>query len=248
MSRAPSAGFSDFFPAAPRNAKIKARERERAKSKPLDSSAPESRKNSRDASYTSKSRDEAGKPSIIRNADNIDIIRDAAMTGTDENEAQGDLLNCIRSASSHTSTASSVFSATAPSSRAPAISHPSALTPMTNDDLSPNGQIQSPRHTKLSARNASLLDNKESISSSPAHVPPPQQESQENSIIPDKWDGVRVDMRNREQPVKAQTFVADPTNEKSRKRQRGHMKDITWVRSININLLGERHHRSALKC
>lgn len=238
MSRAPSAGFSDFFPAAPRNAKIKARERERAKSKPLDSSAGESRKNSRDATYTLKSRDEAGKANISRNAENSDMIRDASMTGTDENEAQGDLLNCVRSASSHTSTASSVFSATAPSSRPPAISHPSALTPMTNDDLSPNGQLQSPRHTTLSARNASLLDNKESISSSPAHVPPPQQESTENSIIPDKWDGMRVDMRNRAQPMKAQIFVSDPTNEKSRKRQRGHMKDITWVRNINITCSG----------
>ena len=238
MSRAPSAGFSDFFPSAPRNAKIKARERERAKSKPLDSSATEASKSSRDASYTSKSRDEAGRANMLRSADNIELIRDASMTGTDENDLQGDLLNCVRSASSHTSTASSVFSATAPSSRAAAIPHQSALTPMTNDDLSPNGQIASPRHTKLAARNASLLDNKESISSSPAHVPPPQQESPENSIISDKWDGVRIDMRSRAQPIKAQTFVADPTNEKSRKRQRGHMKDITWVRSINITCSG----------
>ena len=238
MSRAPSAGFSDFFPAAPRNAKIKARERERAKSKSLDTSAQEPSKTSRDASYTSKSRDEAGKANILRNGDAIELIRDVSMTGTEENEAQGDLLNCVRSASSHTSTASSVFSATAPSSRAPAISHQNALTPMTNDDLSPNGQIQSPRHTNLSARNASLLDSKDQISSSPAHVPPLEQKSPEDSIIPDKWDGVRIDMRNRAQPVKVQIFVADPTNEKSRKRQRGHMKDITWVRSINITCSG----------
>ena len=236
MSRAPSKGFSDFFPAAPRNAKIKARERERAKSKPLDSPAPTSAKSSRDASYTHKSRDEAGKANILNSVNNIETNRESAISAADESELQGDLLNCVRSASSHTSTASSVFSATAPGSRA-AIPHASALTPMTNDDLSPNGQIGSPRHTKSAARNASLLDNKESISSSPAHVPAPQQEPQENSIITDRWDGTRVDMRMRNQPVKVSIWVADPTNEKSRKRHRGHMKDIPWVRSISITFL-----------
>lgn len=239
MSRAPSKGFSDFFPAAPRNAKIKARERERAKSKSLDSPAPTLAKSSRDASYTSKSRDEAGKANILKSVNNIEANRESAVHVADESELQGDLLNCVRSASSHTSTASSVFSATAPSSRAAAIPHASALTPMTNDDLSPNGQIASPRHTKLAARNSSLLDNKELISSSPAHVPAPQQEPpQENSIITDKWDGTRVDIRMRDQPVKASIWVADPTNERSRKRHRGHMKDIPWVRSISITFLG----------
>ena len=237
MSRAPSKGFSDFFPAAPRNAKIKARERERAKSKPLDSLAPTSAKGSRDASYTPKSRDEAGKANILKSVNNIETNRESAISAADESELQGDLLNCVRSASSHTSTASSVFSATAPSSRAAAIPHASALTPMTNDDLSPNGRIASPRHTKSTARNSSLLDNKESISSSPAHVPAPQQEPQENSIITDRWDGTRVDMRMRNQPVKASIWVADPTNEKSRKRHRGHMKDIPWVRSTSITFL-----------
>ncbi len=236
MSRAPAAGFSDFFPAAPRIAKIKAKERERAKTRPSERSplvAPkDSASNSRNSSNTPKSRDEAGKAEISISAHNKnEPSRDATTAAADDGEQQGDLLNCgVRSASSHTSAASSVFSATGPSSKATVISHAPSLTPLTNDDLSSNGHTESPRHAKVSARNASLHDNVQT--SSPAHVP--AQESKPASIITHRWDGAPFPTMRDPTRTKGQMWVPDVITDTDRKRTRdkGRYKDITWVRSI----------------
>lgn len=226
MSRAPSGGgYSDFFPSAPRHQKIKTKARERAKSKSTDLHSSEQTRSSRDAISASKSRDEAGKANISGSTDSSAYkTQEKPLIGTDEQDAQGDLLNCVRSTSSHASTASSVFSATAPSSRPAAMSHPSTLTPLTNDDLSPNAnaQIASPQRVKLSAtKTASLLDQVEY--SSPAHV------QDDTPPLFQKWDRMRVDMIDTSRP-RGKIFEAEPHIDKSRKRKhdKGTYKDINW--------------------
>lgn len=232
MSRAPSGGgYSDFFPSAPRHQKIKTKARERAKSKPNDLHPSEQSRSSRDAISAPRSRDEAGKASTSGPADSSAYNnQDKPLIGTDENDNQGDLLNCVRSTSSHTSTASSVFSATAPSSKPATVQHPSTLTPLTNDDMSPNPATQSasPQHVKLpAAKTASLLDQVEY--SSPAHV-----QDDTPPLFP-RWTKMRVDMRDTNRP-KGKIFEPELHVDKSLKRKhgsKGTYKDIKWVRSIS---------------
>ena len=226
MSRVPSGKFADFFPSAPREAKIKAKARERAKTKPSDSSSWQQSRGAGDSLSAPRSRDEAGQPNISATAQSSARPQHERTTnGTEETDIQGDLLNCVRSASSHASTASSVFSATAPSSRPAAMSHPYTLTPLTNDELSPNGQIASPRHAKSTLNTVSVADHLET--SSPAHVP------EQAPVISEKWDGQRATARDRNS-FKGKTFeVAIPTDPKKQPRlDKGTYKEIPWVRSI----------------
>ncbi len=137
MSRASTAGFADFFPAAPRSAKDRAKERQRAKSKALDSPSPLPGNPDHDASPNSRPRDENGQTDDP--ADITNIAADAGAHTVDDTESlQGDLLNGVGSASSHASTISSVFSLpnqqTANMSGAGTLS---SLTPLTNIDSSP---------------------------------------------------------------------------------------------------------------
>lgn len=115
---ASGASFAQFFPAAPRAARAKATERERAKNA--------ADRDSRIVSTitTSSSHRDVGPPSDATH-----------VSTTDDNESlQGDMLNGAGSASSHASTVSSVFSATNPSSALNVSSHNSNsnLTPLTN--------------------------------------------------------------------------------------------------------------------
>jgi histone-lysine N-methyltransferase SETD1 len=226
MSRASAAGFSDFFPAAPRAAKNRARERERAKSKPLDSPLLEPVNTDRDVNSTSRSRDEPGRAaaniSVVANNNN-ELGRDTAILAGDDSELQGDLLNCVRSASSHTSTVSSVFSTTAQNSGASGVSNPSTLTPLTNDDSSPIGQVASPRRSKTLVRSPSSLDRMES--SSPKHVL-----SDETPISEAMSQPERAQMRDPSKP-KGEKCVYDPQLDNSgiKPKSKVKYKDILWV-------------------
>lgn len=107
---ASGAGFAQFFPAAPRAAREKATERERAKSRAsLDAVDRDPRTASTAPTPPSASsatqRDGLAKPDLSTS--------DARhhSTSTDETESlQGDILNGVGSTSSHASTTSSVFS------------------------------------------------------------------------------------------------------------------------------------------
>lgn len=229
MSRASTAGFSDFFPSAPRAAKNRAKERERAKSKPLDSPLLEPVNADRDANNLSRSRDEARRGSISGAASD-EVARDTNTVGTDEGELQqGDLLNCVRSTSSHTSAASSVFSTTAQSNNHGGASMPVSLTPLTNDDSSPIGQVTSPRGLKQAGlKTPSSLEHVES--SSPKHVPQDIKPAQVRAEPP------RIQMRDSNKP-KGQKCVFDPQLDKSgiKPKPKVKYKDISWV---CINHLG----------
>ncbi|KAI8965665.1 histone H3-K4 methyltransferase Set1 [Daldinia sp. FL1419] len=93
---APSAGYKEFFPNAPRAARDKANEREREKSS----------RTSEAVEHDSK----AATPAHRDGAKHDSSLSDAAHPPTDDTESlQGDILNGVGSASSHASTSSSVF-------------------------------------------------------------------------------------------------------------------------------------------
>ncbi|KAL5349974.1 histone methyltransferase set1 [Pseudogymnoascus australis] len=222
MSRASTAGFSDFFPSAPRAAKNRAKERERAKSKPLDSPLLEPVNADRDAHNPSRSRDESGRGSISGAAGDEGARDPNILAAADEGELQqGDLLNCVRSTSSHTSTASSVFSTTAQNTSTAAASNLISLTPLTNDDSSPIGQVASPRGTKAGLKTPSSLEHVESSSSK--HV------LQDTPPAQDMAEPQRVQVRDRDKP-KGQKCVFDPQLDKSgiKPKPKVKHKDISW--------------------
>ncbi|RFU36140.1 hypothetical protein B7463_g205, partial [Scytalidium lignicola] len=160
MSRASGASFAQFFPSAPRAAKDKAKEREKVKSQSLESpgiqTATDSQVNTaldpggKTASPFRLTRESGGTPTT-----------DTAVPPLEDNESvQGDILNGVGSASSHTSTVSSVFSAPNQQSAMSTFGGPrnsSNLTPLTNIDSSPS-QTTSPSYPKLGAATANSTE------------------------------------------------------------------------------------------
>jgi [histone H3]-lysine4 N-trimethyltransferase SETD1 len=151
MSRAPGASFAQFFPSAPRAAKDKAKEREKSKSMSIDSPSIRSVADTK-AAASNFCVDDNG---FSRGGgDGISHALDTAAPPAEDNESlQGDLLNGVGSASSHTSAVSSVFSAPAQQpniSTSGASRNVSSLTPLTNADSSPT-RTTSPNHYKAGA-------------------------------------------------------------------------------------------------
>jgi len=151
MSRAPGASFAQFFPSAPRAAKDKAKEREKSKSFSIDS--PSIRPVADTKAVASTFRVDDGGSSR-GGGDSMPPATDASAPQAEDNESlQGDLLNGVGSASSHTSAVSSVFSAPG---QQPNIStsgtsrNVSSLTPLTNADSSPS-RVTSPNQYKAGA-------------------------------------------------------------------------------------------------
>ncbi|KAI9670399.1 MAG: histone methyltransferase set1 [Caeruleum heppii] len=163
MSRA-SAGFADFFPTAPSVLQQKkhnqaARERQqRAKTRPAEppppgvaapvSSATTSTRHGRDHHVGVDARHVNGLDSDHRQPHSDDF---------DPN--QGDTLNGVGSASSHTSTVSSVFSAVnggSTISNRSAHAQPHTTTPLTNTESSPPPRLGSPSELKLAYHSQSL--------------------------------------------------------------------------------------------
>ncbi|ORY72009.1 uncharacterized protein BCR38DRAFT_405023 [Pseudomassariella vexata] len=136
---ASGASFAQFFPAAPRAARAKATERERAKSRASSDAAD---RDTRTAASSAVPRRE----SIPDKDENIHPPID------DTESLTGDILNGVGSASSHASTASSVFSSSHPSAALNASSRASNsnLTPLTNADSPTYPPSSSSQHIKQS--------------------------------------------------------------------------------------------------
>jgi hypothetical protein len=117
MSRPQGAvGFSAFFPAAPKAAREKAKEREKTKSRQLD--APSTRAGITQAvnsnSHVRIDDVTSFPPSVGEHKTPTTSTTQSSTPRLDDNESvQGDILNGVGSASSHASTVSSVFSAPA---------------------------------------------------------------------------------------------------------------------------------------
>ncbi|KAA8575844.1 hypothetical protein EYC84_004933 [Monilinia fructicola] len=148
MSRASGASFAQFFPSAPRAAKDKAKEREKSKAQQADSPSTLSV-----ADTNTNAKALTDNASITRLSEDISIyIADPPTLSTEDNEsAQGDILNGVGSASSHSSTGSSLFSANHQLSSSMHACGGSRnindLTPLTNVNSSPNG-VASPGNAK----------------------------------------------------------------------------------------------------
>ncbi|KAG9246142.1 histone-lysine N-methyltransferas-like protein [Calycina marina] len=138
MSRASGPGFAQFFPTAPKAAKERAKER--VKSKLQASESPIIRPVADIQVVYGSSR--LGDAGSARPTENINHHGNAAhVPAEDIDLPPGDSLNDVGSASSHSSTVSSVFSASAQCTGVPTAgtSHiVSSLTPLTNIEFSPN--------------------------------------------------------------------------------------------------------------
>ncbi len=153
MSRASGASFAQFFPSAPRAAKDKAKEREKVKSQGIDSPSFRPVADSK----VSLSFPRADDAAVSRPGGEIKPpppVNGVAPLAEDNESLQGDLLNGVGSASSHTSTVSSGFSAPAQQSNMSTLGGPrnvSSLTPLTNIESSPvpaeSPQYKSGLHT-----------------------------------------------------------------------------------------------------
>lgn len=205
MSRTPGTTFAAFFPSAPRAAKDKAKEREKAKSKTLESPSiiPIA---DHDPNVPAKSG--GWDTGHVRPAGETNIaIADTAPLAADDNESlQGDLLNGVGSASSHTSTVSSVFSTTAQqSTMSTSLSRNlSNLTPLTNTDSSPN-RLASPHHSKLSATAIVSSEYVTDIVFTDNEVLPAQSATPDQNIAEP-----RVHARDPEKGVKGMKCIYDP--------------------------------------
>ncbi|KUJ07691.1 histone H3-K4 methyltransferase Set1 [Mollisia scopiformis] len=146
MSRASGASFAQFFPSAPRAAKDKAKEREKVKSQGLDS--PSIRPVADSKVSLSFPRADDAASSRFGAEIKPPPVNGVAATTEDSDFLQGDLLNGVGSASSHTSTVSSGFSAPAQQPNMSTLGGPrnvSSLTPLTNIESSPI-PATSPQH------------------------------------------------------------------------------------------------------
>ncbi|KAK7757248.1 histone methyltransferase set1 [Diatrype stigma] len=136
---APSAGYKEFFPNAPRAARDKANERERERERSTRASEAIDR-DSRTATPA------PAHPHAHRDGpkhDSASLLSDAAHPPTDDSESvQGDILNGAGSASSHASTVSSVFSASANNSSTSAYVNVSSRA--SNSNQTPLTSIGSP--------------------------------------------------------------------------------------------------------
>ncbi|KAK8047568.1 SET domain-containing protein [Apiospora saccharicola] len=148
---ASGAGFAQFFPAAPRAAREKATERERAKSRASSDAADRDPRMSSSIPSAYGPRDGHAKSDLSTS--------DAAHPPipTDDTEStQGDILNGVGSASSHTSTTSSVFSANNQSASLNNFSSRASnsnLTPLTNAGSSPSSSHMPPSSQANPQRN-----------------------------------------------------------------------------------------------
>ncbi|WYZ38925.1 hypothetical protein EsH8_III_000839 [Colletotrichum jinshuiense] len=151
MTRQSSASFAQFFPAAPRVARDRANERERAKAKTQDTTSgslggPKS-SGTPLASVTNGSR--------AAGADGL--LSDNSQQPTDGHESPiGDTLNVVGSASSYASTGSSIFSTSARQALPNGTSHipASSGTPLTSvESPSYSGNAGLPKTNMLQAQN-----------------------------------------------------------------------------------------------
>ncbi|KAL2068592.1 hypothetical protein VTL71DRAFT_14929 [Oculimacula yallundae] len=201
MSRAPSASFAQFFPTAPRAAKDKAKEREKVKifSQDSPSSRPAADTN---ASLPKNSIDDA--PS--RSGENGVSSADTAGPIHDE----GDLLNGVGSASSHSSTVSSVFSSAAQQNNISAASNNHlSMTPLTNIDSSPNHAASPSQHKSATAGSSSNGFSSEKHLT-PHDVPLPQNTAKADTPPAD----LRVYARDPNRSVKGCIIKYDPLLDK----------------------------------
>ena len=199
MSRAPAASFAAFFPSAPKAAREKAKEREKFKAQAIETSSSPSIADANGTTSADTHHGVAAKASV---GDSKNIAADMIMT-EDHETLQGDILNGVGSASSHTSTVSSVFSA--PGQQQPMSTcgpqNLSNLTPITNTESSPS-RVASPNQVKFAVATSNTIGAATSKSN------PLDNPATANNIPP----STRVSARDSSRGVKGEIKVFDPDN------------------------------------
>ncbi|KAL7625446.1 histone methyltransferase set1 [Parahypoxylon ruwenzoriense] len=189
---APSAGYKEFFPNAPRAARDKANEREREKFTKASESADADSK--------------TATPAYRDGAKYDSSLSDAAHPPTDDTESlQGDILNGVGSASSHASTASSVFTTSNP----PAAMNASRAS---NSNLTPLTTVGSPAYP------STIQLTKQRTSAS--HYTTSKYDTTNSTTVTaslSNFPGVadRISARDSNRAIKGEKCIHDPSTDKS---------------------------------
>ena len=233
MPPAAGASFAQFFPAAPRAAKDKAKEREKVKSHLPESASISSAADTQSA--ITIPRVEHVTSHQYSSQSNIPVADSAPPPLAEDNDyQQGDLLNGVGSASSHTSSSvSSVFSAPTQHANMSTFGGPrnvSNLTPLTNTDSSPH-QVTSPNQYKSGARattsSGATTDN---VISQNIAAPAQNALAEQNPTAP------RIYARDPNKAVKGEKCIYDPLvdnklNDREKKKAKAIYKDFGLVRT-----------------
>lgn len=177
MTRPSGASFAQFFPAAPRVARDRAVERERAKSRSYESHCTRVADTNGHRTPTG-SQDSRQPEGIGLRAINTAMSRshrdDALQPHTDDSESlAGDNLNTIGSTSSHESSSSSVFSTSAQhNAAATAKNLISYISPLTAVDSPANSYIRDQKQFQQAAPAPTFNARSESSSTSNGFVGP----------------------------------------------------------------------------
>ncbi|KAK6952280.1 histone methyltransferase set1 [Daldinia eschscholtzii] len=190
---APSAGYKEFFPNAPRAARDKANEREREKSSRTSEAAENDSK--------------AATPAHRDGAKYDSSLSDAAHPPTDDTESlQGDILNGVGSASSHASTASSVFTT---SNSSAALNASSRASNSNSTPLTISGSPTNPPLIQAAKQRTSAIHNTSSRSDSTN----PIMAAGSSSSLPSAVK--RLPVRDPNLTIKGTKCIHDPSTDKS---------------------------------
>lgn len=216
MTRPSGTSFAQFFPAAPRAARDRAIERERAKMKAQEASSTQivDANGLQTASLPSNSHppDDGSLPAFTSRFQPNGSLADAATDNhlNDTESLVGDILRPAGSASSHTSSSSSVFSASAQqNTMAAVINSSSHLTPLTNHDSpSPYPSSTLPKAQSTTPQHVNGLDGP--ITNPNGHSAHDDAKS---------WPGAidRVPARGPPRSIKCITCTFDPTDKRKAK-------------------------------
>ncbi|TDZ74131.1 Histone-lysine N-methyltransferase, H3 lysine-4 specific [Colletotrichum trifolii] len=174
MTRQSSASFAQFFPAAPRAARDRATEREKAKAKSQDPTSGSL--GGRKGSGTFFANGTSAR--AISGTDGI--LSDSSQQATDGLESpSGDTLNVIGSASSYASTGSSVFSTSA----RPVM--PNGSSHMTTTSGTPLTSVESPSHSATTGLPKTSMAHSQTIDRVEASASRNTPSSRMNSSLPE---------------------------------------------------------------
>ena len=240
MSRATGASYGQYFPSAPRAAKDKAKEREKVKIHISESPSRPLAADSQVIPAASRMDDVASdQPPPHSNI----LITDTAPPPAEDNESvQGDILNGVGSASSHTSSSvSSIFSAPTQQgnmSTSGGRRNVSNLTPLTNTDSSPN-RATSPNQYKSDTQ-AAILSGFATDNVVAQNVTA----YSHNAVAEQTPTSPRIYARDPNSGVKGEKCIYDPLldhklSDREKKKAKPTYKEFGLVRTHN--LLRERH-------
>lgn len=238
MTRPPGTSFAAFFPTAPRAARDKATEREKARLKAHEGSTSSSPSSLSTATIASAPAQQSAQPSVAdpdahvngadpkppppsSHHDAAQLLSDGQTCLTDDGDSPpGDILNVVGSASSHaSSTESSVFSSAAGALPAAAYSSRSRVATASLTPVESPGSSGPPSKPSMSTYGSSLSEM--SAPRRNDHLPPSSSPSSSalNGTLPSLEQAVshteRVPARDPNRPAKGLKCIYDPFSDRN---------------------------------